>query len=307
MVYAPNDPSTIIAGLNGDSSAFAALLANVDDAYVNHGPTLVCCSVSFEVSATSATPVGEFVIPANDDNNRVRFWAYWRGTTGYTATLTFEVVDGAGTVLGSGTATSTSSSYAFSVINVTPTGSGVRYGRISLHASAVQLARIEHIVASVYPSSTPAGLTTSGWAQVSGWDLSPTGPIPSEVVARLSNNTRAVARIRPCGLVSGLHRYGGGVPNYEVTGNVYTLVDRFYWPGGDLDRRKYRASIRLGGTDPQARLVVGPYSFECSAAGWQHDLPTLYLPQGSPGFVYCRSTSGGTAQLRTYQMLREAA
>ncbi len=54
--------------------------------------------------------------------------------------------------------------------------------------------------------------------------------------------------------------------------------------------------------------MVGPYNYECSAAGWQHDTPSgLYLPQGSPGFVYCRSTSGGTAQLQTYQMLREAA
>ncbi len=66
MVYAPNDPSTLIAGLNGDSAAFTALLANCDDAYANHSPTLVCCSVSFEVSAMSATPVGEFAIPAND-------------------------------------------------------------------------------------------------------------------------------------------------------------------------------------------------------------------------------------------------
>lgn len=307
MTYVPNDPSALVAGLNGDSLALQRILNNVDDAYTNHGPTLVCCSVSFEVSATTKTAVGEFVIPANDDNNRVRFWAWWRGTTGHTATLTFEVIDAGGSVVGSGTATSSSSSYGYSVINVTPTGSGLRYGRISLHSSSVQLARVEHVVASVYPNSLPTGVTTSGWAQASWWDLAPTGPFPSELSARCANNIRAVGRIRPCGLVSGMHRFGGGVPNYEVTGSVYTLVDRFIWPGGDLERRKYRTSLRLGGTDPQARIIVGPYAFEASTSGWNHDTPTVYLPSGLPGFLYARSTSGGTAQVKTYQMLREAA
>lgn len=308
MSYTPIVPATLVPGISGADDAWGALIANLDDAYLAYQPQQLCCATSLEVSSVTQTQVAEFLLPGNLDNCRVTLLAWWRGTTGYTATLTFDITDGIDSDQAS--TTSVSSSYAHSTVQVTPSSSTgpLRWGRVYLNSDSVQLARIEHLTVFIEPASYPTGLGADGAAKLSGWDLDSTsGAVPSEVVQRMARNVRALARARRKCLVSGLHRYGSGVPNYEVTGSSFQLVERFVWPGGDPARRTYRTALKLAGTDPEAKLVVGPYVYTPSASGWSYDTPELHLPAGLPGYLYARSTSGGTARVDTFQMFREPA
>ncbi|MFO0749123.1 MAG: hypothetical protein U1F43_26195 [Myxococcota bacterium] len=71
-----------------------------------------------------------------------------------------------------------------------------------------------------------------------------------------------------------------------MTSSTYTLVDRFIFPTGDTERRKYRVGLKLSGTNPNARIVCGGYTYEATASGWNQDTPTIKTSWHVSGFVY---------------------
>lgn len=308
MTYVPADPSLLVPGLLANRFV-TQLVTSLDAAVALHQVPILNSRCSLAVESVSATQVAEFVIPGNLDNRDIQLIIFWRGTTGQTAAMKFVVDDGV--VDDDVTITSTTSSYAIdtATLPLVNTTGPLRRGRIFLSCTSAALTRVAHVLCLIpkLPSGLPDGVRPSGIAKLAGWDLSSTGGAwPSEVVERMTGNVRSCARdLRAC-LVSGLHRYGAsGRPNYAVTGATYKLVDRFVWPGGDPDRRRYRLSCNLQGDAPRMRLQVGPYDVEVGASGWSHELPTFFAPQGSQGFVWVRSASAGTARLETYQLFRE--
>ncbi len=308
MTYNPIPAGVLVPGLGGERYV-SQLLGSLDSCYEQHQVQVLNCATSLEVSSSSATLVAEFVLPGNLDNRDIQVKALWRGTTGQTAELKVVVDDGVTT--DEDQLNSTTSSYALDTLTLplVNTSGPLRYVQIYLSCTAAALTRIDHLVCLIpAPVTYPDGPLASGAAKLDGWALTSTsGPWPREVVQRMTENVRAVARDRRSCLVSALHRYGASGPNYEKPGNTFQLVERFLWPGGDPALRKYRVSLKLGGTNPQARLQLGPYELLATGAGWSQQTPSLYLPRGTPGFLWVQSTSGHTANVDTFQMFREPA
>lgn len=312
MTYSPLDPGTLVPGLMGNRHV-TQLMASLDAAYELYQVPLLNTRCSLSTSSASAELVADFAIPGNLDNRDIQLVVLWRGTTGQTAELKFVVDDGSNT--DEDTITSTTTSYGTGTLTlplVNTTGP-LRYGQIYLNVTGGQVVHVAHVLCLIPKLTTfPDGPRPSGAAKLDGWDLSATGGAwPSEVVQRMTGNIRAAARdLRAC-LVSGLHKFGAvagsGLPSYEVSGTEFGLVERFLWPGGDPDRRKYRVALKLAGDEPRVRLQLGPYDVTASALGWNHELPTFFAPQGSQAFVWVRSNNGGTARLETFQIFREPA
>lgn len=309
MTYAPLPPGVLVPGLGGERYV-SQLLGSLDACYEQHQVQILNTACSLELSSSSATMVAEFILPGNLDNRDIQILALWRGTTGQTAEMKVVVDDGSNT--DEDTITSTTSSYSLDTLTLplVNTSGPLRYVQVYLSCTAAALARIDHLVCLIpAPVTFNDGDLPSGAAKLDGWALTGTaGAWPREVVQRMTENVRAVARDRRSCLVSALHRYGAsGRPNYEKSGNTFQLVERFLWPGGDPGQRKYRVSLKLAGTNPQARLQLGPYELVATGTGWSQQTPTLYLPRGTPGFLWVQSTSGHTANVATFQMFREPA
>lgn len=311
MVYTPAPPATFIPGYSGAGAYWPILLIGVDDAYTDFGPPHICSVIDAQVDVVTDVLVAEWIIPGNADNVDVTCYIRWRGTTGYTATATFVVTDGVGS--DSATATRTTTTYGTSAITVTPTSSSghPRYGQLWLRIStAGQLAQVNHVLSRFTPTIMAAGPLASGAAKVASWGFSD-GAYPSEVVARAANNLRAIARDRPACLAGGLGAadavgpFPPAGPSYGVTSSTFEIVDRWIQPFSEVARRPYRLALKLGGTDPEAKLTIGGWSFTATGTGWHFDLPTLALAEGMYGSLYLRSTSGGTCQVNTWQLLRE--
>lgn len=309
MAYSPIPVQALVPGYPGNGAYLAALLQNADEAYATYGPAIINQCTKWSTTLAVQTLAGEWIIPQNEDNVRVGVDIYWRGTTGFTATASFEITDG---VDGDNdTETNTDSAYSHSTITVTPSSSTghPRFGRLYLDtSSAGQTVAVAALNCYYYPSTFPTGVQASGAAQVADWAASGRA-IPREVMERAANNIRAVARSRAACLAGGMTSFGTwpAGPTYDVTGTTWGLVERFIVPGNDPGRRKYRLAVKGAGTDPEWRFVVGSRVWEDSGTWWSYDTPELALPEGTPGALYLRSTSGGTATISTWQLLREAA
>lgn len=311
MTYLPVTPGSLVAELLGSSTRWGRVLDNADAAYIDYDPPIfgpVTCSL--EVTAAVDTLIGEVYLPANQDATPVACLIRWRGKAGYTATATWTVTDGVGS--DSTTATTTASTYGTSQLVVTPTSSsGPRKGRLYLRQStAGQLAQVVQALVKYKPAATfPAGLKASGAARFDGaWPVAGY-PIPREVVQRAHNNIAATARSRPAGLAGGWNRVtSGGTPAsgpiYSVTGTTWTLVERWLQPRSDDARRPYLLAVKLGGTNPEARMVVGPYVLAATGTGWTVAEAELTLAEALRCAIYLRSSSGGTATLETWQIMR---
>lgn len=310
MAYSPIPVQALVPGYPGNGVYWGALLSNVDDAYTAFGPQIIGGCVKWAMDSTTQALMGEWLIPRDADNARLAVDLWWRGTTGHTATATFEVSDGFDSDYDA--ITNTSSSWSHATITVTPvsTSGHPRWGRVYLESSSAgQVAAIAAMACYYSPASYPDGLLASGAAKVAAWSTADRA-VPSRVVARAANNIRAIARDRSCGIAGGMHRTGTVTPapagpDYEVTGSAWQLVERFVTPYHDPGRRLYRLGVKAAGTAPEWRFVVGGHLWEGSGTGWSYDQPELALPEGATGSLYLRSTSGGICHIDTWQLLRE--
>lgn len=310
MAYTPLVPDVLRPGLPGDSQ-LGTLLDNVDGAFVDYGPPIFGpCACSLESQSVTDVLVAEIDLPDNEDNVLVYCRIRWRGTTGYTATVTFEIDDG-GTV-DTDTDTSTTSSWAGITLAITPTSTNTpRVARLYLRTStAGQVAQIASVLIGYAPASTPTGILESGFGHFDGTWVGDF-PIPSEVIERAHNNLRAIARSRPAGLAGGITRVdAGGTPAsgpvYEVTGTTWTLVERWLQPGSDEGRRWYRLCMLLSGSgsNPEARMSIGPYVWAVAGDGWHEQVVQLSLNEAMRCAIYLRNSGGGDAVLHTWQVQR---
>lgn len=311
MAYTPLVPDVLRPGLPGNSQ-IGALLNNIDGAYLDYGPPIfgpVACSL--ESQSDTDVLVAEIDLPDNEDNVLVYCRIRWRGTTGYTATVTFEIDDG-GTI-DTDTDTNAATAYSATTLTITPTSTNTpRVARLYLRTStAGQVAHIAGVLIGYAPASFPTGILESGAGIFDGaWNYA-NAPIPSEVIERAHNNLRAIARSRPAGLAGGLTRVdAGGVPSsgpvYEVTGTTWTLVDRWLQPGSDEGRRWYRLCMLLSSTGggPEARMSIGPYVWAVSGDGWHETVVQLSLNEAMRCAIYLRESTGGDAVLNTWQVQR---
>lgn len=313
MTYFPADPDVFRPGLPGNATPSSQLLENVDTAYVEYGPPIfgpVVCSLG--TTFDSDQVVCEIDLPANEDNVPVYCRIRWRGTTGHTATVTFEVDDG-GTV-DTDTDTNTSSSYTTTSLLVTPTSNNYpRVARLWLRTSTLgQIAQIISVVVGYAPPSYPTDVTAVGVGIFGGAWASGNYPIPREVIGRAHNNLRGIARDRPAGLAGGITRvvWGAATPSagpvYEVSGDTWTQVERWLQPGSDEGRRYYRLCMLLSGDDPEARMTIGSYVWAISGTGWHETVVQISLNEGMRCAIYMRSSSAGDVVMNTWQVQRAA-
>lgn len=313
MTYFPADPDAFRPGLPGNATPPSSLLENADSAYIDYGPPIfgpVVCSLG--TTFDSDQVVCEIDLPANEDNVPVYCRIRWRGTTGHTATVTFEVDDG-GTV-DTDTDTNTSSSYTTTSLLVTPTSNNYpRVARLWLRTSTLgQVAQIISVVIGYAPPSTPTDMTAAGVGLFLGAWGGADDPIPREVIGRAHNNLRGIARDRPAGLAGGITRavWGAATPSagpvYEVSGNTWTQVERWLQPGSDEGRRYYRLCMLLSGDDPEARMTIGSYVWAISGTGWHEAVVQISLNEGMRCAIYMRSSSAGDVVMNTWQVQRAA-
>ena len=317
MAYSPGT-DVFRPGLQGNSGQWANMVINVDQVYTDYGPPIfgpAACSLL--VMATTDVKVAEIDLPANVDNVPIYCRIRWRGTTGVTATVTFEIDDG-GTV-DTDTDTSTSSSYSTSTLLITPTSeNNPRVARLYLRAGLAGAAQIVNVVFGYAPAAPAAGVLPSGVARLEGAWFATNAAIPTEVIERSHNNVRAVAIDRPAGLAGGLNRYdGGGTP---APGPVYNLpkagstlptstwqqVERWLQPGSDVGLRFYRLSMLLEGDAVEARMVVGPYTWSVAGYGWHSTVVAIALSEGMRCAIYLRSSAANPVSMSTWQVQRAA-
>lgn len=317
MSYSPG-ADVFRPGLQGNNGQIANLMANVDQIYADYGPPIfgpVACSLL--VMATTDVKVAEIDLPANVDNVPIYCRIRWRGTTGVTATVTFEIDDG-GTV-DTDTDTNTSSSYSTSTLLITPTSeNNPRVARLYLRAGLAGAAQIVNVVFGYAPAAPAAGVLPSSVARLEEAWADDNAEIPTEVIERSHNNIRAVAIDRPAGLAGGLNRYdGGGTP---APGPVYNLpkagstlptstwqqVERWLQPGSDVGLRFYRLSLLLEGDGVEARMVVGPHTWSVAGDGWHSTVVAIALSEGMRCAIYLRSSTAADVAMSTWQAQRAA-
>jgi hypothetical protein len=311
VVYVPAAPTVFVPELLGDASKYGLLLDNLDGAYVDYAPPIFGpVATRFQVQDLSDQLVAEWQIRGNADAVPMYCIIRWRGTTGFTATATFEVDDG--TTTDTDSVISVTSSWATAMMTVTPsTNASTRFGRLYLRVSdAAELVMCASLVTGYAPTSFPTGVLDSGCAKFDGAWANTGLPINTEVIERAHNNLRNLARDRRCGLAGGLNRFdmvgSGGPPGptYAAAGDEFTLVERWLHPGSDIGPRPYFVGIKLAGTDPEARIKIGGYTSIVTGTGWHAATPELSLSKGMRGSIYLRSTSGGSAAMSTWQVAR---
>lgn len=311
MVYVPAKPTVFVPELVGNATAYGTLLANIDSAYVDYAPPIVGpVATKFQVGSTTNVLVAEWQIRGNADAVPMYCTIRWRGTTGFTATATFEVDDGS--TSDSDTVTSTTDSWSTDTIVVTPsTNVTPRFGRLYLRINdAAQRTYCANLVSGYAPSSFAAGALPSGCAKFGGAWLADGLPITTEAIERAHNNLRNLARDRVCGIAGGFNRSASGPgaappgPTYETSSSSLTLVDRWLVPYTDTDRRPYFFAFKLAGTDPEVMWRVGGATSHVSGAGFWNSTEDLALSKGMQGEIYLRSTSGGACSMSTWQIQR---
>tara|TARA_R100000808_G_scaffold4169_2_gene13913 strand:- start:3418 stop:4368 length:951 start_codon:yes stop_codon:yes gene_type:complete len=216
MAYTPIDNGSFVPGTLGSAAVWNSLIGNDAALYAEAVPVYAGSCNTFSTTATSATAVAYFALPANRDDNTFSI-TFVYGQTGSSGTVTFELHDGSATDSATTTVTAASGS---GVVSLTPSSTSAsdtpRWGVLKMHTTSGQTFSLSSWVVYLVPSAAAAGVLASSYASVSTTWSVPNAPIPSKVMATLENNPKWIARDRPNALYSYI------APITTVREGVYT-------------------------------------------------------------------------------------
>ena len=245
MAYTHIDTGSFVPVTTGDDSAWNSLIGNDASLYAGVAPVYMGSCSTFSTTATSATAVAYFALPANWDNNAFTLTFVYAQTvpSSNSAIVTFEVHDGSATDSAVVSVSASSGSAAVSVVPSATSASlsAPRWGIMKMHTSGFgNTFYIKSLMASLTPSAAAAGVLGSDYASVSTTWGGPNAAIPSRVVSRLQNNPYLIAKDRPNGIYSYVAPITTVREGLYTNSTPYELVLRPYFCKQQHKTKKYR-------------------------------------------------------------------
>lgn len=310
MVYIPTPPNTLLPGFKGNDSKYGILLSNMDGAYMDYAPPLIDSTVDIQVDSETPAMVAEWVVGENLDQARIAVAIRWVSTAGNKAYAYLTLTDGVNTDT-SGTYELEGDVWTVDVLTLSPSASlgPLRYARLWLSTStAGQRAKVNQLSSWLWPEYVPTARTTAGFAYSAIHWTGANLPVCSEVVERQLHNLSVVTIDRPATLAGGIGSVAMSSPlagpSYTASGTDWTLIDSWIQPHSDFGRRRYHWHISTSGDSPEWRMTIGGVTLSGTSGGWEHYSQEATLPEGTRGYLYLRSGSGGNAKCHTWQLTR---